>query len=218
MPRIKRSFERPEGKKEARLIIIAAEGRNTERIYFEALAEYYQSTEVHVEIIDRKTDSSNPEEVLKTLNEFATSYELDETDELWMVIDRDFKSWTEKTISEVARQCHQKKGFNLGLSNPAFEIWLLIHVKDIDEYTENEKQKFYENKKLSKSKTALKKELSKLLPNGFNESNYDPGFLIKNISIAIERARKMDKKPQSRWPDYLGTRIYRLAEKIIKGK
>ena len=78
MPRIKRSFERPEGKKEARLIIIASEGRETERIYFEALAGHYQSTEVHVEIIDRKTNSSNPEEVLNTLNSFAEYYELDE--------------------------------------------------------------------------------------------------------------------------------------------
>ena len=34
--RQRRDFERPEGLKSARLIVIAAEGRKTENIYFEA--------------------------------------------------------------------------------------------------------------------------------------------------------------------------------------
>jgi uncharacterized protein YqeY len=34
--RVRRNFERPEGKKSARLVVIAAEGKETENIYFEA--------------------------------------------------------------------------------------------------------------------------------------------------------------------------------------
>ena len=37
--RIRKNFERPEGKKSARLVVIASEGRKTEQIYFEALKE-----------------------------------------------------------------------------------------------------------------------------------------------------------------------------------
>lgn len=32
--RVRRNFERPEGKKSARLVVIAAEGKETENIYF----------------------------------------------------------------------------------------------------------------------------------------------------------------------------------------
>ena len=218
MPRIRKPFERPEGKKEARLIIIAAEGRMTERIYFEALADQFQSTGVHVEIIDRQTDSSAPEKVLEALESFNRTYDLDEDDELWMVIDRDYKSWNEQQLSDVARLCHQKPGYHLGLSNPAFEIWLLIHLKDIEEYSEEDQAVFLENRKVSQRKTALKKELSDILPGGFNESNYEASYLIKYVETALERGRKMDKNPEARWPNYLGTRVYLLAEKIIKGK
>lgn len=41
MGRIKRDFKRPENKRSAKLIVIATEGRKTERIYFEALAENF---------------------------------------------------------------------------------------------------------------------------------------------------------------------------------
>jgi hypothetical protein len=218
MPRTKIPFERPEDKKEARLIIIAAEGRMTERIYFEALAAQYQSTGVHVEIIDRQTNSSDPRTVLEALDTFTKTYELDEEDELWMVIDRDYKSWNEQQISEVARLCFQKPGFHFGLSNPAFEIWLLIHLKDIEVYTQEEQDAFFENKKVSQEKTLLKKELSDLLPNGFNESSYEVSRFIPHVIKAINRARTLDKEPDARWPNYLGTRVYLLAEKIIQGK
>lgn len=219
MPRTRIPFERPEGKKKARLIIIAAEGRMTEKIYFEALAAQYHSTGVHVEIIDRQTDSSDPRTVFEALDAFTKIYELDEDDELWMVIDRDYKSWDDKQIGEVAQLCHQKPGFNLGLSNPAFEIWLLIHIKDIDkDYKEDDREAFWHNRKVSQEKTVLKKELSNIIPHGFNESNYDAEYLIKNVHVAIERARKMDQKPDDRWPNYLGTRVYLLTEKIIQGK
>jgi hypothetical protein len=39
----KRDFKRKSGLRDARLIIIAAEGEKTEKIYFEGLKEYYQN-------------------------------------------------------------------------------------------------------------------------------------------------------------------------------
>ena len=217
MPHKKVPFTRPEGKREARLIIIATEGRKTEPIYFNALKEKYLSSGIHVEIIDRQTNSSSPESVMEALDKFAEKYEIDEDDELWVVIDRDYQSWNKKEISYVAQQCHQKKGFNLGLSNPAFEIWLLLHVKDIADYSAQQKDELFKNPKVSTHKTLLKKELGDVLPNGYNEANYDANYLIKFIDKAIEQARSLDINPKERWPNYLGTRVYRLAEKIKKG-
>jgi len=218
MPRRRIPLPRPENKLESRAIIIAAEGQNTERIYFEKLAEHYYSTEIHVEIIERSEGESNPERVLEDLDEFANKYQFGEKDELWLIIDRDSQSWNPDKISFVAQRCHQKKGYYLGLSNPAFEIWLLLHIKDISDYPEDQQEKIFENKKITKHRTVLKKELSVQMPSGFNESHYDAEYLVKRVKDAIQRARRMDKNPKSRWPNYLGTRVYRLAEKIIKGK
>ena len=135
-----------------------------------------------------------------------------------MVIDRDYQSWDERQLSYVAQQCHQKKGFNLGLSNPAFELWLLLHLRDLSEYTKAEKEKLFRNPKVSTHKTVLKQELGKKTKSGYNESNYNPLHYIINVKAAIERARQLDINPRERWPNHLGTRVYKLAERIAKGR
>ncbi|MFO7789756.1 MAG: RloB family protein [Bacteroidota bacterium] len=218
MPRKRIPFIRPENKRDAPLIIIAAEGRETESLYFNSLKEKYATSNIHVVIIDRKTDSSNPQKVMEALDSFAKKYEIAEDDELWMVIDRDYQAWSEKEISFVARQCHQKKGYKLGLSNPAFELWLLLHVKNISDYPASEKGKLYKNKRHGTRRTYLEKELSKVLPGGYEKSRYDTAYLIQNLDMAIRQAKVLDTNSCERWPNHLGTRVYRLAEKFKKGK
>ncbi|WP_422451131.1 MULTISPECIES: RloB domain-containing protein [unclassified Endozoicomonas] len=51
-------------------------------------------------------------------------------DELCLVIDRDQQAWEEKAISEIAKACDQKQ-YLLALSNPAFDLWLLLHHLDV---------------------------------------------------------------------------------------
>ena len=43
--------ERQEAFRDARLIVIASEGKDTERIYFKALAKEYTNPRVHVHIL-----------------------------------------------------------------------------------------------------------------------------------------------------------------------
>jgi hypothetical protein len=214
MGRIKRNFKRPENKRSAKLIVIATEGRKTERIYFEGLAENFDSTKIHVEIIEKLDDNSSPDVVLKQLNEFAEEYNLDDDDELWMVIDRDFKSWEIDMIKSVAQICHQKKGYYLALSNPAFELWLLLHLVDCTTLTAKQKEDLFKNAKVSRGKTYSKKMMADLL-GGFNEAKYDASKFIPNVEVAITNAIKLDINPRTRWPNYLGTRVYRLVQNII---
>lgn len=215
MGRIKRTFERPENKRSAKLIVIATEGRKTERIYFEGLADKYDSTKVHLEIIEKLDNNSSPEEVLNQLNSFAEEFNLDEKDELWMVIDRDYQSWTIKMIKSVAQICYQKRGYYLALSNPAFEVWLLSHLINCLDLPEEERLKLIENKKVrNSSKTYSKKKLSDLL-GGFNEANYDAKIFIDRVEIAIKNSIDNDKNPRTRWPNYIGTRVYRLVQSIL---
>ena len=88
--------ERREAFRDARLIVIASEGKDTERIYFKALAKEYSNPRVHVHILERSVDEQNnssPEHVLKQLNDYKSQYELEADDELWLVVDKD--RWTE---------------------------------------------------------------------------------------------------------------------------
>ena len=62
--RQRKKFTRREGDKSARLVVIAAEGRETENIYFEAMKVSLCASKVHVEVLHRDSDQSSPEHVL----------------------------------------------------------------------------------------------------------------------------------------------------------
>ena len=129
------------------------------------------------------------------------------------MIDRDKQSWTLEEIVEVAQVCLQK-GYYLAVSNPCFELWLLLHIKSLENYSDSVLQAFIENKKVSSNRTRIEKELILLL-GSYNKSNLETSSFLPFVKEAIENAKKLDHNPEQRWPNQLGTRVYRLVEKII---
>lgn len=211
--------ERREAFRDARLIVIASEGKDTERIYFKALAKEYTNPRVHVHILSRCEDEKNnssPEHVLKQLNDYKGQYELESDDELWLVIDRD--RWTEAMLSHVTKECAQDGYLHVALSNPCFELWLLLHWVDATLLTPEEQQLWMDNRRRSKNaepylKVRLRQEMG-----SYHEADYDALMLIKQIETAIERAKLLDQNPTDRWPQTLGTRVYLLAESVMNRK
>jgi hypothetical protein len=202
---------RRSGVRDARLIIIASEGTNTEKQYFDALQARYRNTRIHPESIERRTTASDPAHVMKGLDDFRKEYKIRPgDDELWLVIDVD--RWGEAKLAEVARKC-QQKGYELAVSNPCFEVWLLLHIKALHEYPPEKLVELYANRKVG-GRTCLEAELLNLL-GAYNKFNLDPAPFIPHVAIAIERARGLDIHPEHRWPNHLGTRVYLLAQKII---
>ena len=208
--------ERREAFRDARLIVIASEGKDTERIYFKALAKEYTNPRVHVHILERSEDEQNnssPEHVLKQLNDYKGHYELESDDELWLVVDRD--RWTEAMLSRVATKCAQDNFMHVALSNPCIELWLLLHLVDATLLTSEEAQLWMENRRKSKNadpylKVRLRQEMG-----SYHESSYDAKMLIEHVDVAIARAEALDKNPADRWPQTLGTRVYLLAESVM---
>lgn len=208
--------ERREAFRDARLIVIASEGKDTERIYFKALAKEYTNPRVHVHILERSEDeqnSSSPEHVLKQLNDYKGHYELESDDELWLVVDRD--RWTEAMLSRVATECAQNNFMHVALSNPCIELWLLLHLVDATLLTSEEEQLWMDNRRKSKNtdpylKVRLRQEMG-----SYHESSYDAKMLIEHVDVAIARAEALDKNPADRWPQTLGTRVYLLAESVM---
>ena len=211
--------ERREAFRDARLIVIASEGKDTERIYFKALAKEYTNPRVHVHILERSEDEQNnssPEHVLKQLNDYKSQYELEADDELWLVVDKD--RWTEAMLSRVATECSQEVAMHMALSNPCFELWLLLHLEDAASLTPEEHVRWMENLRKSRNadpylKTRLRQKIG-----SYHESSYDVLTLIVHVEEAIERAKALDKNPTDRWPQTLGTRVYLLAESIMNRK
>ena len=208
--------ERREAFRDARLIVIASEGKDTERIYFKALAKEYTNPRVHVHILERseaEQNNSSPEHVLKQLNDYKEQYALEADDELWLVIDKD--RWTEAMLSRVATECTQDEYMHMALSNPCFELWLLLHLEDASLLTPEEQKRWMENRRKSKNADPYLKVRLRQKMGSYHESSYDALSLMARVEDAIMRARALDKNPNDRWPQTLGTRVYLLAESVI---
>lgn len=99
------------------------------------------------------------------------------------------------------------------MSNPCFEIWLILHLKDINEFDEEEKVKIMSNEKISNSKNYIDKVLSEIQGRGYNKIP-NPRIFLPLTKVAIGRAKELDNENQD-YPKQLGTHIHKLIEKLI---
>jgi hypothetical protein len=146
MGRQRREFVRRGGFRDATLFVIASEGAVTEPRYLKGLKARWHNPRIHPHVLERDDPSlSSPEHVLEELDRFCREYSLQEGDQLWLLMDRDFQSWKPAMISAIAQEC-QSKGYFLAVSNPCFEIWLLLHFEDVPNQADTRKQELAENK------------------------------------------------------------------------
>ncbi len=179
------------------LIIIATEGRVTEKQYF----SIFSSTRVQIKILATGEDNcSSPEHVLDRLKQFSNEFELSGDDELWLMVDVD--RWGDKKLSDISRES-TNCGFHLAVSNPCFETWLLCHFSDppISEQSCND------------IIALLRKELD----GSYNKNNLNLEKFQPLVDQAINRAKSNDKTPKFRWPHIIGSHVYRVFKNIPSG-
>ena len=111
---------RPLPHRDARLFIIAAEGKKTEKQYF----SMFGNRRCQVHVITNEENKSAPAYILEQLQGFKKEFQLKEDDELWLMVDVD--RWGSKQLAAVAARAGQRK-FHLAVSNPCFEVWLYLH-------------------------------------------------------------------------------------------
>jgi hypothetical protein len=217
MPRQRIEFIRESNVTEReKLFLLAYEGNETEPTYFEALKKNYRFNKDRIEIVslrrDAKDTKSAPKYVFENLEKIKDEYDLGNNDELWMIIDRDRNG---KNIEKYSEKCKTTLNFYFALSNPCFEFWLLLHLKDTTEYTKDELSLIFENRKVGRKKTYLKKHLSDILPDGYSEASLKPERFLQHIEDAIFRAKNMNVDGEN-YPKNLGTDVYKLIEKVIQ--
>ena len=199
-----------------KMFLLAYEGNETEPTYFEALKNDYRFNNEIIEIVSLRRDANDtksaPKYVFENLEKIKDEYNLGNNDELWMIIDRDRNG---NNIEKYSARCKSEPNFYFALSNPCFEFWLLLHLKDISEFTDDELKLIFENRKIGSKKTYLKKLLSNILPDGYNETNLQPKRFLQHIEVAVNRAKAMNTEAED-YPKALGTNIYKLIEKVIR--
>ncbi len=197
------------------IISVAGEGK-TEEQYFDGIKTISSGNAIWIDRLEKadETDTkSHPNYVLELLEEREKYWKEFgvESNELWMVVDRDEQSVSKIQLEELIQKCH-KKGYNMALSNPTFEFWLLLHITSIENY---DPEKLLANPKLTKR--AKKRYLETLLAEltgGYNKNklkfdNFEPG-----IADAVHRAKQLPVENEKLIYE-LGTSICLLVEKII---
>lgn len=202
-----------------KLFILSYEGTVSEKKYFEDFrkSELFNDSGL-IEIISLKRPSnkgSDPINVKKLLEKAKREFRFKKTDEFWLIIDRDdWESIHNYNFDNLVYDCNSEKNFFLAMSNPCFEIWLILHLKDINNFSDEEKQKILENKKISSSKNYIDEILGEIQGRGYNKRP-NPNIFLPKIKIAVQRAKELDKNKED-YPKNIGSHIYRLVEKLLK--
>lgn len=193
----KRFNRRPPLREPRKLFVIATEGKETEQIYFSIFNGDEYRKNVHVQILPTRKGESSPQSVLKRLQQYASAKGVRPGDELWVVVDVD--RWGEQALNALCQTC-QQAGYDVAISNPCFELWLILHQ---------------ENPHTPAIAKECEQEMKRLLGR-YDKAEYDTKKLMPHIETAIRHAHRLDQQPHEPWPRDTGTHVYRLVTKLIQ--
>jgi len=214
-----------------KLYVIAAEGDKTEYRYFTELTamygERFRMSNLHVELLERpeqEARKSDPKYVGQMIDIFLANnreYDFQPYDEVWLIVDTDEYEHRREILLELAGKCQENALLHLGLSNPCFEVWLLLHFVALTEQIEAHVpdatpqtiREYIEATPIRQRAKACKR----LLP--FIHQNQQPLYknYITRIPEAIQRAKQLGgcDPCASHFPDRICTSVYQLFEHLL---
>jgi len=212
MPRKNRGYKKEGGHyKDATYKLIVGEGKAEEQ-YFNGLLPHIEEESrkrVKLKVFPYQDSKSALKHLVSKSMDFraiVSDFEKGK-DELWIIADKDLNS--DSQLMEAINHC-QIEAFNLAISTPCFEIWLLLHLSDLTD-TEHNINPIFKGKPNRKAAQNCEKELKKVL-GGYNKANIPMQQLIPHIQTAIERAR--EKETDHDWPRDIGTKVFKVIEKL----
>lgn len=194
-----RTFGRKAPDTSAKVFLIFCEGAKRERDYFQYFAEI--DSRVRVEVIAPRPDEDNSPVGLvqkaQTYLEEADFLRIRPTDEIWFVVDTD--RWGEK-LEELYRAVVTRSNWNIGQSNPCFELWLYFHFT-------------YQppNFPGMAQSANWKAFLDRVRPGGFNSRKHP--LLIED---AIRNAKINFRTDATGKPEFLSTNLHLLGSQLLK--
>jgi hypothetical protein len=200
-------------------LLIVMNGEQTEKKYFSEFKKRADQGSVILKV--RKGD---PTKVLAKAQEEASLSKVP-YDEVWLVFDKDHYQSLSSVVSE-AKKLSPKKAkspssetetrFEVGWINNSFELWFLLHFKDVGSSPIEQKTCERELQKFLRKKTGN--------PNFKYEKNGNHYKLLEQHGVegeAINRANKLlreakKKRPDAPWEVNPSTRIHELVKKLRK--
>lgn len=178
--------------RDASLVLIVAEGHTEESYFglFEAL-----NSRIRIVFAPRLEGPTDPSHMIGQFKKAKKKYDISGKDTVWFVCDKD--KWKTKHLSQLNADVKKIRNARLLMSNPCFEVWLLMH--------------FVSPERDGQSCTQLKTDLGKLKPNNFKPESY-----LDHVGTAISLARASDTSANEIYPDPMQTRVYLLAEKLVE--
>lgn len=145
-------------------------------------------------------NKSAPEYVYSRIKEFCRDLQLIEVkDQFWLVLDKD--RWRDDGVIRIWSEIHRNKRYDLrmAVSNPCFELWLYLHVSNLDDPMRD----------CRSVGAMLRKRI-----NGYRKANPNMEILCPGVDDAVARAKRLDVDCTSPWPNNPGSHVYRLIEEI----
>jgi hypothetical protein len=190
----------PDRLRDDRLFILACDDTYAPKQYFDFFQSKFPRVRIHV--VETTNGTSVAGEVLKRLLE----YEHEDYDELWMVLDTDHLTQGShlRGLTRALKDA-QKKGVQVALSKPCFELWLLMHHVDetaLDNFPDA---------------TAVGVVLNTQL-GGYNKTNLKKNhFPISSVALACKRAERLDIGVAGGMiPNANTSRVYLIWKSIVE--
>lgn len=127
-----------------------------------------------------------------------------------LIVDRDKGNFKSEQYDKLVKEC-QENGINLYVSNPCFEVWLLMHFKEFDNLDFN---KLLDNKRVNANKNARKysdKMLSDII--GYDKANLKFDIFVDKINDAIKREKNYCEDING-LKDNIGSNVGKLIESM----
>jgi hypothetical protein len=186
MSRESRLVRRPPRREARQRLLIVCGSERTEPQYLAGLRDFIENRAVDLRIVKHPR---SPAQVVTYAAKITTA----DFDEVWCVVDVD-----EFDLASAAAKASRER-IELAVSNPCFEVWLLLHHEDC--------------RAAMADCHAVLVRLRKHLP-AYDKTKLDFLDYVKNVADAVTRARALETSgtDHTRNPS---TSMWRLVEKIM---
>ena len=183
------------------LIVVVTEDTFAPEQYFNLI----KARRVQVKVAPSQGGHSSPQAILASARVLKKDPDFQDFDEFWLLLDTDH--WFERNhiancmtvISEA-----KSEGFQVAVSNPCFDLWLLLHHDDVPpdrpfENCQSLEQRFRELKgKFNKTKLELEH------------------FNVDLALVAIDRGKRLTPDTINFRPKNPGTQVWALVERALR--
>lgn len=221
----------------SKIIFLSCEGSVTEEEYIEILSQIYDGVKNRVRLISvaedeihtqpqKRTKKQNqvlgktkPWQLVERIDRFKSEkesiYEFSKypEDEFWIVSDIDDNLDNHKVEFQNAINECDEKGYKYAISNPFFEIWLLLHHDEVTE--EDRKYAVTENHKYESTDHFRIRLAEQNAPLREQKHLQLEHYSDEKVRIAVHRAKDIVNGKDEKIPSEYGTYVYKIVEEIL---